>query len=51
MYQRVLHVLAYASDQVKAKNKNSASRARCGAKVGGRRTFEKGLLIVDTSLQ
>ena len=41
-------------EEVKAKNEKQRARAlrvRVGAEVGGRCTFEKGLLIVDTSLQ
>ena len=50
MHQRGLHVLAYVSDQVKAKRKTAVARG-LGAEVGGRCTFEKSLLVVDASLQ
>ena len=41
-------------EEVKAKNEKQRTRtrsARVGAEVGGRCTFEKGLLIVDASLK
>ena len=38
-------------EEVKAKNEKQRTRARWRAEVGGRRTFEKGFPVVDTSHQ
>ena len=39
------------SEEVKAKKTKNSGRARVGAEVGGRCTFEKSLLVVGGALQ